>query len=154
MLNVSIVILTFNEECNIERCLSSLTRFKDIHIVDSGSSDRTLELAQLYNVSISFNNFVSFGEQRNFAHENCALKYDWVLHLDADEEMTNELEREITQVLKDGTKYDCFNISSKLIFFGKFLKFASTYPTYQVRLLRRQMKFRDVGHGQRRFVKK
>ena len=86
MLNVSIVILTFNEECNIERCLSSLTRFKDIHIVDSGGSDRTLELAQLYNVSISFNNFVSFGEQRNFAHENCALKYDWVLHLDADED--------------------------------------------------------------------
>jgi glycosyltransferase involved in cell wall biosynthesis len=149
MMNVSIVILTFNEERNIENCLSSLSNFDDIHVVDSGSTDRTLELARLYDVKIIINEFVSFGKQRNFAHENCTLKYDWVLHLDADEEITDELKDEIKNVTQDATKFDCFNISSKLIFFDKFVKFASAYPTYQVRLLRRHMSFKDSGHGQK-----
>lgn len=148
-MNVSVVILTFNEECNIRRCLSSLSGFDDVHIIDSGSSDRTLEFANSFNVTIHHNQFSSFGEQRNFAHENCQLKHEWVMHLDADEEMTSELEREIKSTLQQNIKYDCFNISSKLIFFGKFLKYASEFPTFQVRLLRKHMRFRDVGHGQK-----
>lgn len=92
---------------------------------------------------------MSFGEQRNYAHENCSFKYDWILHLDADEEMTRELENEIKCLLPLNKKYDCFNVSSKLIFFGKFLKYASEFPTFQVRLLRKQMRFQDIGHGQK-----
>ena len=148
-MNVSVVILTYNEEVNIERCLSSLKGFQDIHIVDSGSVDETLTLAKSFNVRIHQNPFISFSNQRNFAHEYCDLKYDWVLHLDADEEMTDELEQEIQACSNNNIELDCFNISSKLIFFGRFLRYSAGFPNYQVRLLRKHIKFHDVGHGQK-----
>ena len=75
---ISIVILTQNEEKDIDTCLKSVQWSDDIHILDSGSTDGTIEIARRYNVQIATNPFKSFGKQRNFALENLQYKNNWI----------------------------------------------------------------------------
>src|SRR5690554_2990063 len=86
---ISVVILTKNEEKDISTCLESLEWTDDVHVLDSGSEDRTTEIAARHDASVIFNSFISFGKQRNFALDNIAMKYEWVLFLDADEVVTS-----------------------------------------------------------------
>jgi len=146
---ISVVILTFNEEVNLPRCLEAISWCDDVLIVDSFSSDATLTIAAEHEVRVVQRTFDNFAAQRNFAVEHCELKHEWVFHLDADEVMTPDLSAEILRCIGT-TEKDAYRVSSKLMFQGKFLRHAGLFPWYQVRLGRRsKLRFRQVGHGQR-----
>jgi glycosyltransferase involved in cell wall biosynthesis len=150
---ISTVILTFNEEVNLPRSLEALSWCDDVLIVDSFSTDSTLQIAAKHNVRVVQRPFVDFSDQRNFASEHGNLKHDWIFHLDADEVVTPELAQEILATTAT-TKKEAFRVSSKLIFNGKFLRHAGLFPWYQVRLGRRaKLRFIQVGHGQRETLK-
>jgi glycosyltransferase involved in cell wall biosynthesis len=145
---ISVVILTHNEETNIRRCLDSVSWSDDILVVDSFSDDRTVEISQRHGARVIQRAFDDFSSQRNFASEEGNLKYEWVLHLDADEIVTPELRAELPGAVL-GDK-DAYRVSSKLMFCGKFLRHAGLFPWYQVRFGRKQtLRFKQVGHGQR-----
>ena len=147
---VSIVFLTKNESASIGRALNSCGRFVDIHVVDSGSTDGTQEIAAQLGASIARNPFRSFAQQRNWALENLNLRYRWVLFLDADEEMTTALASEIHALVSSAPEQDAFYIPSKLMLNGKWLRRVADYPVYQARMVRRgSFCFVDHGHGQR-----
>jgi glycosyltransferase involved in cell wall biosynthesis len=146
---ISVLILTFNEECNLPACLESVRWSDDILVLDSFSSDKTIEIAQAGGVRILQNPFVNFAEQRNFGIEHGGFKYEWVLHLDADETVPSELRDEITTAAQDSSK-DAYRLASKLIFQNRWLRHSGMYPSYQVRLGKRDaLRFIQVGHGQR-----
>lgn len=146
---ISVVILTLNEELNLPRCLEAISWCDDVLIVDSFSSDATLKIAAEHGVRVVQRAFDSFAAQRNFAVEHCELRYEWIFHLDADEVMTPDLSAEILGCIA-ATDKDAYRVSSKLMFHGKFLRYAGLFPWYQVRLGRRgKLRFTQVGHGQR-----
>lgn len=147
----SVVVLTLNEEINLAACLHSLAGFDDVHVLDSGSTDRTVQIAAEHGAVVSTNRFRSFGDQRNWAHRRLQLRYDWVLHLDADERMTPALRAEIEQTLQgDRGEFAGYMLAERTLLGGQWLKHAGQYPRYQARLVhRRRMAFVDHGHGQR-----
>jgi len=150
---VSVVILTYDEEDNIAACLRSCQWCDDVHVLDSGSRDRTCEIAREMGAKVHLNPFSSFGQQRNWAIDNIECKYPWQFHLDADERFTAGLVDEMRHVLgADGSISDrpAYLCPSKLIFMNRWLKYSGGYPAYQVRLLHRERcRFIDFGHGQR-----
>ena len=148
-MSFSILLLTYNEEVNLPACLASISWCDDIVIVDSYSSDKTVEIARSAGIQFVQRKFDDFAGQRNFALEQISFKYDWVFHLDADEIFTGELKQEIEHELL-ATKYDAYRVPSKMMLFGKWLRFSGMYPTYQVRLTKMpNFRFVQVGHGQR-----
>jgi glycosyltransferase involved in cell wall biosynthesis len=92
---VSVIILTKDEENDLPLCLFSLQWCDDIHILDSGSTDKTINIAKEYGANTWYNIFKSFGQQRNFALDHLPIKYDWILFLDADEVVTHEFKSNI-----------------------------------------------------------
>ena len=147
---IAVVVLTFNEEANIGPCLDSLAGLNDVHVLDSGSTDRTVEIAQNCGAAVHHHPFTGFGTQRNWAIDHIPTRHLWQLHLDADERMTPELLAEITTELATDPMHAGYHVPSKLIFADRWLKHAGGYPTYQVRLFHKQrLRFIDYGHGQR-----
>ncbi|MHC5005173.1 MAG: glycosyltransferase family 2 protein, partial [Planctomycetota bacterium] len=147
---VSVVILTLNEEVNIAGCLESCTWCDDVHVLDSGSTDRTTEIARALGATVHENPFESFGAQRNWAIDNIPMQHDWIFHLDADEHFTPELVDAVRDLLDSDPDESGFYLPNKLMFMGRWLKRSGDYPTYQMRLFhRRRMRFCDYGHGQR-----
>jgi glycosyltransferase involved in cell wall biosynthesis len=148
---ISVVILTQNEEPNIADCLASCEWCDDVHVLDSGSTDRTLDISGERGAKVHSNPFRSFGQQRNWAIDNIEHKHDWVFHLDADERFTPELVQEMREVATANPAMAGYYVPHKLIFMGRWLRRAEGgYPVYQMRFFhRRRMRFRDWGHGQR-----
>ena len=135
---ISVVIQTLNEETNIEGCVESaklLTR--NIILVDSGSCDQTVKLAQKYRLQIyHFPNCQYVEPARQFAIEKA--RTEWVLILDADERITFSLAQEINNIIKN-TSYSHFKIARKNIFGrSKWLKNGGWWPDYQIRLINKQ----------------
>jgi len=148
-MQISVLILTLNEERNLPACLAALGSIDDVHIVDSGSTDQTVAIAQRAGAQVLYRSFDNFASQRNFGLENCEFQHEWVLHLDADELLTNEIRSEI-DALPDTQSVDAYRVASKTMFFGRWLRRSGMYPTYQVRLGNRErLRFQQVGHGQR-----
>lgn len=146
---ISVVILTLNEELNLRACLDSIKWCDDILVLDSCSSDATLEIAGSRGASIMQRRFDCFANQRNYALENFDFKHEWVLHLDADERVSDELYEEIMSVTTNGDK-QAYRIASKMMFCGKWLRYSGMYPVRQVRLGRKNfLRFVQIGHGQR-----
>ncbi|MFT3683437.1 MAG: glycosyltransferase [Phycisphaerales bacterium] len=148
--SVSVVILTLNEEINLEACLDSCRWSDDVTILDSGSTDRTAQIAASRGVKLYTNPFLSFGEQRNWAIDSIPARHDWVFHLDADERFTPELVAEMQRVIAGSPPQAGFYVANQMIFMERWIKHASGYPAYQMRLFHKgRMRFKDVGHGQR-----
>src|SRR5256885_3491141 len=104
---VSVVVLTFNAEATVGATLASVRAISDdVHVVDSGSTDRTLEIARAAGAQIVDHPFENYGVQRNWAIENLKLRYDWELHLDADERLSPELAAELPKVTAHGQSED------------------------------------------------
>ncbi len=144
------MILTLNEEVNIRDCLASCAWCDDVHVVDSGSTDRTIEVARSMGAKTYEHPFESFGKQRNWAIDNVSPKHEWIFHLDADERFTPDLVREMRERLGASPAESGYHVPNKLMFMGRWLKRAGQYPTYQMRLFHRErMRFEDYGHGQR-----
>lgn len=140
---ISAIILTFNEEKNLEQCLKSIANFvSEIIIVDCGSTDKTLEIAEKYNAKIFTHPFVNQAEQFNWTLDNLEIKGDWILKLDSDEYLTNELKEEIKSLLT--TNYQLltpdtngFYIKRRVHFLGKWIKHGGYYPISFLRLWRK-----------------
>jgi glycosyltransferase involved in cell wall biosynthesis len=148
-MNISVLILTRNEESNLSRCLDSVEWSDDVLVLDSFSDDHTVEIARSRGIRVLQNHFVNFAEQRNFGLALGSLKHDWVLHLDADEVVTPELQRELITTATRSEK-DAYRVASKVMFQGRWLKYSGLYPWYQVRFGKRdKLRFVQVGHGQR-----
>lgn len=148
-MNVSILILTHNEAANLPACLDALTWCNDILVIDSGSTDDTVEIARQRGARILTRPFDDFAGQRNFGLEVGNFRHDWILHLDADEIVTDAFLAAL-RALPETASVDAWRVPFKTIFFGKWLKNAGMWPTYQVRLGHAQrLRFVQVGHGQR-----
>ncbi len=150
---VSVVILTKDEEINIEGAIASCAWSDDVHVLDSGSGDRTVELARRAGAGVHVHPFESFGKQRNWAIDHIPMKHDWVFHLDADERFTPGLVREMADVLAKGPDAAGFFVANQMILDETWIKRASGYPAVQMRLFHKgRMRFEDKGHGQREFT--
>ncbi|GMN02429.1 glycosyltransferase family 2 protein [Erythrobacter sp. MTPC3] len=148
-MKLSCLILTYNEEINISRCLSALSWCDDIVVLDSDSTDDTLKIARDHGARILNRPFDNFANQRNFGLEHGEFENEWVLHLDADEEVTPHL-RQTLEAMEPEDGIDAYYIPSKTMLMGQWLKHAGMYPTYQARLGHRdRLRFIQVGHGQR-----
>jgi glycosyltransferase involved in cell wall biosynthesis len=136
---LSAIILTFNEETNLPACLDSLSGLDcDLFIVDSGSTDRTLEIARASGAHLSEHPFENYAAQRNWAQRNLPLRTEWVLHLDADERLTPELVAEINRKLTAGAiAADGFLLRKRTIFMGRWIRHGGHYPSFHLRLFRR-----------------
>jgi glycosyltransferase involved in cell wall biosynthesis len=131
-MQLSVVIISYNEELNIGRCLRSVASIADeILIVDSGSTDTTCAIAQQFGARIVQKNFEGYSNQKNFANE-CAT-FNWVLSLDADEVLSNELVQAI-KIVKSKPFHDAYFIKRCTNFCGSFIKHGSWYPDKQCRL--------------------
>lgn len=151
-MSVSVLLITKDEEANIARCLQSLDWSDDIVVVDSYSGDRTVEIAESCGARVQLRRFETFASQRNYALEQIPFKYEWILHMDADEVCTEELQAEIRAETVH-SQFDAFRIASKMMFRGRWLRHASMYPAYQVRLGRHPVfRFEEIGHGQREAI--
>jgi glycosyltransferase involved in cell wall biosynthesis len=136
---VSVIVLTFNEEANLPACLDSLRGLPcEIFVVDSGSSDRTLEIAQRYSASIKHHAFDNYAGQRNWALDNLPIDTPWVLNLDADERLTPDLLHEIKTVLEEPSPaVSGFLLRRRTIFMGRWIRHGGHYPCYHLRLFRK-----------------
>jgi glycosyltransferase involved in cell wall biosynthesis len=133
---VSVVILTYNEELNIGQALSSVAGWADgIYVVDSFSTDRTVEIARGYGADVSHNKFVNFANQRNFALRTLPIRSEWVLFLDADEWLPDALKREISLLIAANPPENGYYIKWRLIWMGRWIR-RGYYPTWILRLFR------------------
>ena len=139
-MTIGCAIIAYNEEHIIEKALRSVTFCDEIVVVDSGSSDNTVSIAKKYNSRVYHKDWEGYGKQKNFAISK--LSTDWVLSIDADEVVTQELANEIQNILKKTTQ-DAFLINRQLVFMGKPLKFGGAYPDYNLRLFKRYMRFEE-----------
>jgi glycosyltransferase involved in cell wall biosynthesis len=129
---VSAVIITHNEEENIGRCLQAVQKVaEEIIIVDSLSSDRTIEIASRFNAKIFSLEWKGFGPQKNFGIQQASANY--ILALDADEVLTEEAINEIQALKINGLK-GVYEFPLLNFYFGKFLKHGLEYPNYKKRL--------------------
>ncbi len=134
---VSVVLAVFNEEDNLESCLESIKELAwEIVIVDGGSIDKTVDIAKEFGAKIiQTNNPPNFHINKNKAID--AAEGDWILQLDADEVVTEELAEEIEQHLSKKSEVNGYWIPRKNFFLGKFLTKGGQYPDYTLRLYKR-----------------
>lgn len=134
---LSAVIITFNEEENISRCLKSLQNVADeVVVVDSFSTDRTEAICREFGCVFIQNPFEGHIQQKNFALQQA--KYDQVLSLDADEELSEELIHSILAV-KDNWQYLAYDFNRLSFYCGKFFRHGSWYPDRKIRLFDRKI---------------
>ena len=139
-LPISAIILTYNEEANIEACLRSICDWAgEIWVVDSGSTDATLEIIKRYTPLAVSHPFENYAHQRNWAQTNLPLVHDWVFHLDAGEQVTPELASQIADVFKNGSPQGVngFLVRRRIVFMGRWIRHGGLYPIYHLRLFRR-----------------
>ena len=148
----SILILTYNEEKNLPECLDSIAWCDDVWVLDSGSTDRTVEIAQARGCHLLTRKFDNFGDQRNYAIDTAAFKYPWVFDLDADERFTDALKDECEEMIRKDEK-SAYYCSYKNIMWGKWLKHSTNFPVYQMRFHKLgEIRFEPFGHGQKEGV--
>ena len=145
----SILILTYNEEVNLPACLDSISWCDDIWVLDSGSTDRTVEIAKERGCKLLSRKFDNFGDQRNYAIDHANFKYQWVFDLDADERFTQALRDECDDVVRKDEK-SAYYVANKVMIGDKWLRRTSGYPVYQMRFHKLgEIRFIGWGHGQR-----
>lgn len=156
---ISVIILTYNEEIHIERLLKNISDWADeIFIVDFFSTDKILEIAKQYGTKIVQHKFENQAQQFNWALDNLEIKNEWILRLDADEYLTEELKEEISFSLNPLTPRSAglrsrlgfgekeiffpeavngFYIKRRVYFMGRWIKHGGYYPTWLLRLFRK-----------------
>jgi glycosyltransferase involved in cell wall biosynthesis len=135
---VTAIILTFNEEKNLPACLASLDCWVErVFVVDSGSTDRTLEIARAAGAVVVEHPFEHYGAQRNWAIDHLAVASPWTLHVDADERVTPELRASIIAALApDDGSVAGYLVSRRTMFMGRWIRHGGHYPAWHLRLMR------------------
>lgn len=132
---LSVVIIALNEGKNIRGCLESAKWADEIVVVDSGSSDDTMNIAKEFTDKTVSKKWEGYSTQKQFALDmaNC----DWVFSLDADERISEELRVEIENILRNGSNFDGYKISRKNHLLGRWIKSCFWYPDQQLRLFKK-----------------
>lgn len=162
-LPISLVIITFNEEAHIERCIRSAPFVDDVVVVDSFSTDRTVEIAKGLNARVFSEKWKGFGPQKAFAADQA--KNAWILSLDADEALSPELAAEIVSEFSRLDPEAGYLVPRRSFFLGRWINHGGWYPDFQLRMfnksksqwnsaglhekveVKRQLKFRqDLQH--------
>ena len=134
-MKISAAIITFNEERNIARVVESLRCCDEILVLDSGSNDRTVEIAGKLGARVVEASWQGFAAQKNTA--TGLATYDWVLSLDADESLSEALEAEIWQIKKTGPKFDGYTVPRLAQYLGRWILHSGWYPDRKIRLFNR-----------------
>ena len=142
MSTITAIILTYNEELHIARCIHSLHNIADkIYVIDSFSTDNTLQIAEKFGLEIRQNKFVNQAVQFNWAIDNCNIQTDWIIRIDADEYIDNTSDINLREYLsKLSSDISGLIISRKIVFMGKPLLHGGWYPKWNLRIYRN-------GHG-------
>jgi len=134
---LSVVIITKNESANIRCCLESVKWADELIVVDSGSTDATVPICEEFSCKILHRDWDGYASQKNFAISQATG--DWILSLDADEVVTDELHSEIAGILNGKASYDAYKIPRRNFFLGKPMTRGGWYPDCQLRLFRRDI---------------
>ena len=135
--DLAVVILTYNEEDNIGQALRSVCGWaREVFVLDSFSSDRTLAIAKEFDCIVAQNKFEDYGRQRNHALDALPITAEWIFFLDADEWMPPELRREIGDLLASSPRENGFLVKYRMIWMGRWIR-RGYYPTWLLRLFRR-----------------
>ena len=135
---ISVIILTKNEEANLLNCLNSLQKLNaEIFIVDSGSTDQTVEIAQKAGCQVFEHPFENQAKQLNWAIQNLPIATPWLMRLDADERLTPELAEELKLVLPQ-TSDDItgYQVKRRVFFMNRWIRYGGYYPTWLLRIWR------------------
>ena len=133
MATLSVALIVKNEEKNLAECLNSVKWADEIVILDSGSSDSTIEIAKLFTSKVYINtDWQGYGIQRQRLQE--LVSCDWILMLDADERITPELQKEIRKVIIEDSKDTVYALARLSWCFGRFIRHSGWYPDYVTRL--------------------
>jgi glycosyltransferase involved in cell wall biosynthesis len=136
MKSLTLIVLTYNEELHLARCLESVRGLaSQIIIVDSGSTDKTLEIARAEGANVYHHEFKNQAEQFNWALENAGVAGEWVLRLDADEYLLLALKEEIESILsKELPTIHGFYMKRRVFFMGRWIRHGGYYPRWFLRL--------------------
>lgn len=134
-MKISATIITYNEERNIVRALESLRCADEIVVVDSGSTDRTVELAENLGARVIDSPWPGYAKQKNLAAERA--ENDWILSIDADESVSEALEAEIWRLKKAGPEFDAYTMPRLAQYLGRWIRHGGWYPDRKVRLYHR-----------------
>src|SRR5580698_6925271 len=134
-MKITATIITLNEERNIARAIESLRCCDQILVLDSGSVDRTVELAENLGAKVVEGSWRGYASQKNLAAEYAGN--DWILSLDADEALSEALEGEIWNLKKRGPAYDAYTMPRMARYMGRWILHSGWYPDRKVRLYHR-----------------
>lgn len=141
-MKISATIITLNEQGNIARAIESLRCADEVVVLDSGSSDQTIDAAARLGARVVETPWRGYAGQKNFAAQQAA--HDWVLSIDADEALSEALEAEIWQIKKNGPQFDAYTMPRMARYLGRWILHSGWYPDRKVRLYDRR-KARWVG---------
>jgi glycosyltransferase involved in cell wall biosynthesis len=143
---ISILILTLNEENNLPGCLDTVRWSDDVHVLDSYSSDRTLEIAGEFGAKLWFRKFDSFSQHQNWALENIPFKHPWVFYFDADERVTPALAQAMQQAVANPNGNVAFSIQRRDFFLNTWLKHVQMTAYYDRLFRPEKMRYERLGH--------
>jgi glycosyltransferase involved in cell wall biosynthesis len=135
-MKISATIITCNEERNLPRAIESLRCCDEIVVVDSGSTDRTMAIAEKYGARVLEADWRGYAGQKNYAAS--AATHDWVLAIDADEALSEDLEAEIWQLKKKGPEFDAYTVPRLAQYLGRWILYSGWHPDRKVRLFDRR----------------
>ena len=136
MNKLSAVIITHNEEPNIEAAIKSVSFADEVVVVDSGSTDRTREIAEKLEARVFQHEFEGYARQKNYALHKC--RFAWALILDADERIPESLQAEIKRVLENPGEVKGFSIGRNNYFMGKLIRYSGWQGDRVIRLIARE----------------
>jgi len=133
MSTISVVLITKNEENQLKKCLQSVSWADEIIVLDSGSEDKTLEIAGSFDAQVFSNtDWPGFGKQRQIAQSHASC--EWVFMIDADEIVTDGLAKEIRDVVSENNQHCAYKVPRLSWVFGRFIRHSGWYPDYVTRL--------------------
>jgi glycosyltransferase involved in cell wall biosynthesis len=133
---ITATIITFNEQDRIVECLASLSCCDEVIVVDSGSTDKTRELAIAKGARVRIRSWEGYSKQKNFAADQA--QNDWILSIDADERLSIELANEIVEWKKQESLARAFSMPRRVFYLGRWIKHSGWYPDRKVRLYDRR----------------
>ncbi len=132
---LSVAIITKNEEINLPRTLETIRWADEVVVLDCASTDGTVEIAWTFGAKVIQEEWHGFGKQKNLAIEYCTS--EWVLSLDADEEVSESLAREVAQLLEGRPETDAYFVPRRNFFLGRWIRHGGYYPDRKLRLFRK-----------------
>lgn len=127
---ISILVLTKNEQQDLPGCLESVAWSDDIHVYDSNSTDKTVEIAESFGAKVTSRPFDNWASHQNWGLQHIKFKHAWVFYIDADERMTPELATEVQSIVNDAKDIVAFRVQRRDFYLGTWLKHVQTSPFY------------------------